>query len=201
MQNHSKVIRYSRALAIAVASAAALGGWTRSSQAVTSSATIATSQINSTTWQYSLTLSDAGGPNLNSIGTFWYAWIPAQDYLTTSPFSIVTPTGWTNDLVVNGGGVSNGYSIRWVANSSATYLLPGQSLSGFSFESSDPPSTIFGNTPFYVSTPTSTSETYSGAPFSANELRFVATAVPEPASLALIAPVAMLLGRRRKARA
>jgi hypothetical protein len=196
MQMKSNVTR----CAIALASLAVLGGTAQSARAANSAVTIATNKINSTTWQYNLTLSDASASPTN-IGTLWYAWIPGQDYLTTTPSSITTPAGWTNDLVVNGGGTTDGYSIRWVANSSATDLLPGQSLPGFSFESTDPPSTIFGDSVYFPTTPTSTSFTYPGAPFSAGGIQFVATAVPEPVSLAMLTPIALLLGRRRRVRA
>jgi hypothetical protein len=179
--------------------AAVLGAARAASAAPTSALQISETQINSSTYQYSLTLSDASSSTTN-IGALWYAWIPGQDYLTTSPTAITSPAGWSLNAITGGTKAGDGYAIRWYATP-GDEVVPGQSLSGFSFESTDPPSTIFGNSSFYPTTPTSTFFTYSGdAAFSGTSVESVGTAVPEPASIAILAPLAMLLGRHRSGR-
>jgi hypothetical protein len=46
-------------------------------------------------------------------------------------FSEVAPTGWTTNAITNGGS-TDGFAIQWLANSTATALTPGESLT-FSF--------------------------------------------------------------------
>jgi hypothetical protein len=50
--------------------------------------TISFNQINGTTFHYSLSLTDAG---TTSIGTFWFAWVPGEDFMPTSPANILSP--------------------------------------------------------------------------------------------------------------
>jgi hypothetical protein len=178
--------------------AALLLGAGTASATPTSLLGISETQIDPVTYQYSLTLTDASTSSTN-IGTLWYAWIPGQDYLTTKPASatITSPPGWTLSTI-SGGGAGDGYGIRWVSTATADQITPGESLAGFSFETTDPPSTIFGNSTFFPSTPTSTFFTYSGdSAFSGTSVESVGTAVPEPASIALLTPLGLLLGRRR----
>src|SRR5438477_9278479 len=55
--------------------------------------------------------STAAGPNTNftitlanasssdaGIGTFWFAWVPGEDFLATSPTSVSPPTGWSDNI-------------------------------------------------------------------------------------------------------
>jgi hypothetical protein len=190
--------RFVLAATLAAAAGALLLGSQKAS-AQTSVLTLSDTQLNPTTWQYNLTLGDTASSTTN-IGTLWYAWIPGQDYLTTKPASanITSPAGWTLSAVT-GGSTGDGYGIRWVSTAAGDQITPGGSLSGFSFESSDPPSTVFGDSSFYPTTPTSTFFTYSGnAPFSGTAVESVGTAVPEPTSVALLAPAALMLCRRTK---
>jgi hypothetical protein len=138
----------------AAASTLVIGSQKASAQ--TSVLSISDTQVNPTTWQYNLTLGDTSSSTTN-IGTLWYAWIPGQDYLTTKPATanITSPAGWTLSAIT-GGGTGDGYAIRWVSTATGDQITPGSSLSGFSFESTDPPSTIFGDSSFYPTTPTST---------------------------------------------
>jgi Hint domain len=125
------------------------------------SGSVAVSQTGSSQWQYTITLNDTGS---TTIGTLWFAWVPGQDFLATSPDTISAPAGWT--AIVTHGGSSDGYAIQFVASSTSSYIQPGGSLSGFSFVSSDPPSSVFGDSVFHPGTPVTTSFVYSGAPFS-----------------------------------
>ncbi len=109
-----------------------------------------------------ITLSNASSSN-SGIGTFWYAWVPGEDFLATSPISVSPPNGWT-DTVTNEG-PSDGFAIQFVARNSVYDVQPGNSLI-FSFETAESPGSVNGNSVFYPGTPTSTSTVYPGAPFS-----------------------------------
>jgi hypothetical protein len=146
------------------------------------SATMASTQVDPTTWLYSIQLDDVG---TTDVGTFWFAWIPGEDFLATSPTNILAPAGWT-DVVTHAGG-GDGYAIQWVAGAGSA-ITPGNALGGFQFESSTSPAAISGNSPFFPGTPELTSFIYSGAPFSDVGFRFVVqeqapAGTPEPASL------------------
>jgi hypothetical protein len=54
--------------------------------------------------------------------------------MPVSPTGITSPAGW-HDIVTNGG-PSNGFAIQWTALAPADDLGAGDSLAGFSFESS-----------------------------------------------------------------
>ena len=145
-------------------------------------------------YTYNVTVQDSASSTL-PIGTYWFAWVPGKDFLTTPPASIVTPAGWTAN--VTHGGATDGYAIQWIAGSAAADVTAGNSL-GFSFTSVDPPSSVFGNSSAFPTFLTTTSVAYEGAPFSDSGATFAATVVPEPVTIGLLSPVALLLGRRRR---
>ncbi len=152
-------------------------------------ATITAATATSSTWQYSLTLNNTG---TTSIGTFWFAWIPGQSYMTVNPTNVIAPSQWENgpDSQLVGGAIGEkGASIEYQATSSAGYLAAGKSLTGFSFDSPASPTDLFGSETFFnngTATPTTTSFVYSGGPFSDSGFKLVATPVPEPTSLLLL---------------
>ena len=112
-------------------------------------------------YQYSIDFTNTGtGP----IGTFWFAWVPGQNYLATSPTSVQTPAGW-NDTITSGGG----FAIEWVAN---TPLAAGQTLN-FGFTSTDTPQQVFGNSMFFSHPPVTTSVLYAGQPLTGTAFQFV----------------------------
>ena len=148
-------------------------------------ATITSTQLNTTTWQYDLTLDDVGTTN---IGTFWFSWIPGEDFMPVSPTDVAPPTGWTDNIT--NGGASDGFAIQWLAGSTAA-ATPNEKLT-FQFDSTASPASIEGNSPFYPGTPVLTSFIYSGAPFSDAGDEFVvqpaqSASTPEPSSLLLAA--------------
>jgi hypothetical protein len=163
------------------------------------SATLSSTQVDPTTWLYSIELDDTG---TTDVGTFWFGWVPGEDFMAVSPTDISSPGGWT-DTITNGG-AGDGYAIRWVAGAGDA-ISPGNTLGDFQFESTISPTSIGGNSPFYPSTPSLTSFVYGGAPFSDPGFQFVvqqqATAAsPEPASIGLAAfgAVALFLCLRRR---
>ena len=143
------------------------------------SATISTNQT-SAPFNYTVTLHNTGTTN---IGTFWFGWVPGEDFLGTTPTNFVKPSGWSATL--NGGGASDGHSIEFV--DSGTLLAPGGTLSGFGFTSNDTPTQLSGKSPFHSTTPVTTSIVYSGGPFSDSGFQFTATVVPEPSAIVLAA--------------
>lgn len=155
-------------------------------------ATLSSVALDATTWQYSLTLNDTGTTNL---GTFWFAWIPGQNYMASAPTDITSPNSWSSRITH--GGATDGYAIQWVAGAGGA-LTPGQSLSGFTFDSTVSPAQMAADSPFYPGTPTLTSFVYSGGPFSDAGYKFVVqtSAVPEPASAALMMAGLLLVGAR-----
>lgn len=150
-------------------------------------------------FQYTLVLQDTSSlpaTSANAIGTYWFAWIPGQDYLNTSPLSVTSPAGWQE--AITHGGSTDGYAIQWKASTAGADFSAGNSLTGFGFVSADGPSSVFGNTPYYPSTSTLTGVVYEGTPFSDSGNTFIAS-VPEPTGIALtgIAALSLLIQRRR----
>jgi hypothetical protein len=90
-------------------------------------ATITPSQIDATHYHYDLVLNDTG---TTTIGTFWFAWKPGQDYMPVQPTDILSPANWTE--MVTAAGAGDGFAIQWVA-AAGSELAAGASLAGFSF--------------------------------------------------------------------
>ena len=189
-----------RFIGLAAISIACACGATPATASEAASATFSSTQLSPSSWQYSLTLDDSG---TTDVGTFWFAWVPGKDFMSTAPSGIVDPAGWT--AITTHAGATDGYAIQWKAGSGAL-LAPGQSLSGFMFDSSMSPAQMMGDSPFFPTTPVTTTFVYQGAPFSDAGVEFTvqAAAVPEPSSLALTGLGALLVGagvaRRRRAR-
>jgi Bacterial Ig-like domain (group 3) len=121
-------------------------------------------------YNYNITLTNTGNVNL---GTFWFAWVPHEDFLPTSPISITSPAGWGNaagtsstPVITHETTSPDGFAIQWVAQSSGAALTPGQSLSGFTFSSSDSPIVLNGTAPAFPNQQVLTSFVYGGAPLS-----------------------------------
>ncbi|MFO0961145.1 MAG: Gfo/Idh/MocA family oxidoreductase [Isosphaeraceae bacterium] len=130
-------------------------------------------------FDYTITLTNSA-LSTESIRTFWYAWIPGQDYLATSPLAFGQPSGWTGTITHVPNVATNGYAIQWVTSTAP--IAPGSSAD-FTFRSADAPSSVNGLSIFYPSTPVGTSFVYSGAPFQGTARQFIVT--PEPSSLVL----------------
>ncbi len=158
--------------------------------ATSASATISSQQLGPNSYEYSLLLNNTG---TTPISTFWFAWEPFYDYLPSNPSSAAGPSGWTGSPVADG--FYGGYSVEWTTTTSP--LAAGASLSGFKFDTSDPPSVINGISPQFPFHPVESSWVYQGASQADAGYHFNTTAaVPEP-SLALLLPLSLLFCRRR----
>lgn len=128
-------------------------------------------------YTYHITLNNTG---TTTVGTFFFAWIPGEDFLKTNPSSVQSPANWTETIFHSG--VTDGYGIDWTTS---VKLQAGQSLSGFSFTTTDTPAQVFGNSVYYTSTPVCTSFVYIGALFGDPGYQFVAQPLAEPTSVVL----------------
>ena len=127
-------------------------------------------------FNYTIALTNASSSN-SGIGTFWYAWVPGEDFLATSPISVSPPAGWTDNITNMGPG--DGFAIQFLANSPANDVQPGSSLN-FSFTSADSPASVNGNSVFFPGTPVNTSFVYPQGPFSDAGHQFVVTPAQSP---------------------
>lgn len=153
------------------------------------------SQPAGTKFDYTITLDNNSPPN-TPIETLWFAWVPGEDFLPTSPTSVTAPTGWTGTIM--GGGPGDGFSIEFTTSTAP--LNPGNSLN-FQFQSADTPTQLAGNSPFFSTTPVGTSYVYEGAPFLSAGGPFVVQSVPEPSSLALLLLGGIALVQRSRTKA
>jgi hypothetical protein len=132
---------------------------------------------------YSITLNNTGN---STIGTFWYSWVPGKDFMSVAPTNVTSPAGWTSNITH--GGSSDGYAIQWTAISPADDLVLGNSLSGFSFDSTLSASQLtIDDSPLYPTMPVGTSYTYTGSPFSSAGDLFTVNPVPEASTIVLAA--------------
>jgi hypothetical protein len=150
------------------------------------SATLSSTQLTATMFQYNMDLTDIGTTN---IGTFWFSWVPGQGFMASAPISLSAPVNWVS-AQTDGPPPIDGYSIQWVAGVGAA-LTPGQSLSGFTFTSTLTPQELAGASTIHPGMPVLTSSAYAAAPLSDPGFQFVVseaagTATPEPGMLVLL---------------
>jgi hypothetical protein len=169
-----------------------------SAASITASAVLSSAPDGSN-FDYTLKLTNSASSG-SGIGTFWSAWVPGEDFLAASPVA-TNPTGWTSMITHFPDVSTNGFAIQWTtgSDSSAANVAPGASLV-FKFTSSDTPAELAGNSIFYPNTPVSTFFVYPGAPFSDAGHQFVASSVPEPATIVLVLSTLPLAALARKLR-
>jgi hypothetical protein len=150
------------------------------SQTLNPSAQITGVSAGPNTFNYTISLQNTAA-STDPISTFWYAWIPGEDFLPSNPLSISAPAGWSG--VPTHFGAGDGYAIQFTTSTAP--LAPGASLD-FQFQSSDTPAQLAGNSPYYPTTPVGTSYVYAGAPFASLGQQFAVQSVPEPSTSALL---------------
>jgi hypothetical protein len=162
--------------------------------------TISAQQLSANSYDYSVSMKNTSATT--SIDALWYAWLPGYDLLTTVPTSISSPAGW-GDTVEQEAFNGSSASILW--QNATTPLAPGQTLSGFNFITSDPPSVVQGSSTVF-GLPTEYAYIYNGVAAASGVggslviAQTVAAPLPEPTSLALVAgPMAWMMRRKRKA--
>ena len=131
-------------------------------------------------YQYDVTLNNTG---TTTIGTLWFSWIPGAGFLTATPTGVISPTGWT-DTITNAG-----KAVRWTTSSDL--LAPGDSLSGFEFDSTETPAQMllpFAGPGLGAGDPETTSFVYIAAPLADPGFQLTAepaAPTPEPGTLLL----------------
>jgi hypothetical protein len=159
------------------------------------------------TYQYNFNLTNTGD---TQISVFWYAWDDSGlNFLPSIPDNVQASDGWYGYPTESYGGGGYTYGIEWY-DYGAPALMPGDTLSGFSFESNDTPDVLAsisdvtpinpGDPPF----PVSSSFVYMNFPAQQDGdpgFQFVATPAPEPTAVGLLALGTMsILARRAKRR-
>ncbi|HET6250063.1 MAG TPA: Ig-like domain-containing protein [Tepidisphaeraceae bacterium] len=130
-----------------------------------------------TVYHYDITVNSTG---TTSIGTFWFAWLPGQDFLPSAPLTEASPSGW-GAAVTGTHDQSDGSAIEWTTTTSP--IAPGDSLSGFDFTSPDSPAALAGQSPTHPIYAAMLSTIYNGMPLSSDVSEFtVAPAVTTAAS-------------------
>jgi hypothetical protein len=159
---------------------AAFAGFARGDEMA--SATIDPTSLGGGVYQYDVTLNDVG---TTPVGTFWFSWIPGENFMPVMPTNIDSPAGWSD--VVTHGGATDGYGIQWVASGPSDALNPGQSSSSYQFQSTVTPEELAAANMFYLSNqlPVATSFIYGGAPRSdaGFELEPTISSAPEPSTM------------------
>jgi hypothetical protein len=146
-----------------------------------SPAAVISSRPDGPNFDYTITLTNLSSSSA-SIGTFWYAWVPDNDFLATRPLSVTPPAGWSDQITHSG--ATDGYAILFTSNGASSNVPVGGSLT-FHFTSADRPASVNGNSPFFPGTPVGTSFVYPEAPFSDAGHQFMvmdaSSASPTPA--------------------
>jgi len=140
--------------------------------ALHANADILFAKVDATTYRYSIDLQNTG---TTTIGTFWYAWVPGEDFLPTSPTNIQSPTGWS--AFITGGGANNGFAIEWLADDPiAASTVQG----GFGFDAVDSPTQLLGHSPTHPTQNVGTSFVYEAAPLADPGFQFTVNPVAHP---------------------
>jgi hypothetical protein len=129
-------------------------------------------EVNASSYRYSLDLQNNG---TTTIGTFWYSWVPGEDFLPSSPTNVVSPAGWTS--TITGGGSDNGYAIEWTTSSP---IAAGSVVSGFGFDSPDAPTVLLEVSPAHPTHTVGTTFVYQGAALVGTGFQFSVEPVAHP---------------------
>jgi hypothetical protein len=144
---------------------------------ISATATYSDSQVSPGVYDYSITLNNTG---TTTIGTYWFGWVLGAGFLSAAPTDVDSPAGWT-DTVTNGG-----KAVRWTTTTDL--LDPGDSLGGFSFESTETPAQLlldYAGPGTGTGDPVTTSFVYIAAPLADPGFQFISDPTPEPGTLFL----------------
>ena len=119
-------------------------------------------------FDYTVTLDNTGS---TTIGTFWFGWVPGEDFLAISPTVSSSPAGWSGQLFP----VGSGYSILWSANTAASDIPVGGASASFTFSSTETPAQLAANSTLAPSVPSTTSFVYPGNPLVGTGQQFTVT--------------------------
>jgi hypothetical protein len=184
---------FSRLAALTIAG---LLAYATSKAAPIGTATISQTPLGGGEFQYNLSLTDTGA---TPIGTFWFGWVPGDNFMPVTPTAVTFPIGWQD--TITSGGPSGGFAIQWTAVAPAGALAPGNTLTGFSFDSTLTLAQLQAPSVGNAADPVNTAFLYSGAPFSDAGFQLTPTvATPEPTSFLLsgVGLGVMLAGFRRR---
>jgi hypothetical protein len=134
-------------------------------------------------FDYTITLNNSSNSS-SQVETFWFSWVPGEDFMPTNPISVLAPAGWTYSVVNGSYYGPDGYSIEF--NTGSAPLNPGASLN-FKFTSLASPTALAGDSPFYPGNPVDTAYLYSSYAFYGASEQLVVESVPEPSCLSLLA--------------
>jgi hypothetical protein len=123
-------------------------------------------------YTYTVTVNNIGS---TTVGTFWFSWIPGQDYMTAMPTSISSPAGWNAQVTTANYSGQTGYAIEWQANGAASDIQSGGSSSSFSFNSTETPAQMAADSPFDGKPQTATAVVYTGGALIGNGDTLVAS--------------------------
>jgi hypothetical protein len=123
-------------------------------------------------YTYTVTVDNVGS---TTVGTFWFGWVPGQDYMSAQPTSISSPTGWNAQVTTANYSGQTGYAIEWQANGAASDIQSGGSSSSFSFNSTETPAQMAADSPFDGKPETATAVVYTGGALIGNGDTLVAT--------------------------
>lgn len=172
----------------------------------TASATITSTPLGGGDFQYNIALTNTSTDGSN-IGTFWFSWIPVpfEDFMEVIPTNITQPANWTvtdTHIPVN---PPDGYALEFVAGApprgGVSPDLKAGNTDQFSFDSTETPTQLFGNSSLYPTENELTSFVYLGPPEGDAGFEFLVTpvTVPEPVSASVLAigGVGLMMRRRR----
>lgn len=125
-------------------------------------------------YTYTVTVNDTGS---TTVGTFWFSWVPGQDYMSAQPTSISSPAGWNAQVTTANYSGLTGYAIEWQANGSSSDLQSGGSSSSFSFNSTETPAQMAADSPFDGKPETATAVVYTGGALIGNGDTLVASVI------------------------
>ena len=110
-------------------------------------------------YTFTVTVNDTGS---TTVGTFWFSWVPGQDYMSAQPTSISSPAGWNAQVTTANYAGQTGYAIEWQASSAGSDLQSGGSSASFSFANTETPAQMAAGSPFDGKPRTATAVVYTG---------------------------------------